>query len=161
MNIAGLGAIKQNVGENAARNIIKQNRMAGDSLARHMLNLKSAKEVTEHEARAKEYAGKVGGEAAAWSGINNLINTGINLGGAYLGSQIGSGNLFSGRGSRGTDSFGRDFDDPWATTNATGLIVDPFGTDTTIGGTTTEWNTDMDINSGGGLFGNRGLNSWF
>ena len=59
------------------------------------------------------------------------------------------GNQFSGRGSSGTDSFGRDFDDPWATPNNTWLIVDPFGTDSTYGGTTTEWNTDMPVSTSG------------
>tara|TARA_E500000081_G_scaffold8028_1_gene9522 strand:+ start:161 stop:559 length:399 start_codon:yes stop_codon:yes gene_type:complete len=32
--------------------------------------------------------------------------------------------------------------------NPTGLIQDPFGTDSLYGGTTTEWNTDMPINAG-------------
>ena len=64
------------------------------------------------------------------------------------------GNQFSGRGSSGTDSFGRDFDDPFATPNYTGLIKDPFGMDSTYGGTTTEWNTDMPATSGN-------VNPWY
>ena len=64
------------------------------------------------------------------------------------------GNQFSGRGSSGTDSFGRDFDNPWATPSNTGLIVDPFGMDSTYGGTTTEWNTDMPVTSGN-------VNPWY
>ena len=36
---------------------------------------------------------------------------------------------------------------------SSGLIQDPFGTDSLYGGTTTEWNTDMPIPSSGG-------NSW-
>lgn len=93
---------------------------------------------------------------------NPLANFGSFLGGAlgaggaglinnWLG---GSGNQFSGRGSSGTDAWGRDFDDPWATTNNAGLIVNPFGTDSTYGGTTTEWNTDMPVPSSGG-------NAWY
>ena len=75
-------------------------------------------------------------------------------GNQFSGLFSGGGNQFSGRGSSGTDSFGRDFDDPWATSNNTGLIQDPFGMDSTYGGATTEWNTDMPIPSSGG-------NAWY
>ena len=91
--------------------------------------------------------GSIASPFVSW-GTNSLMNSG--------------GNLFSGRGSSGTDAWGLDFDDPNATVNPSGYNIDPFGTDSTYGGRTIEWTTDMDIpgTSSPNIFGYNSPHTW-
>ena len=130
-----------NVGtiNNAAKNAIERAKLYKEG----MKDIYDTYPMTDPNVRSSGFLGDLGSVVKGAAGAGLFNNMFSNLGGGF-------GNQFSGRGSSGTDAWGRDFDDPWATANNTGLIIDPFGTDNVYGGTTTEWNTDMNIPSSGG-----------
>lgn len=169
--ITGLGAITSNLGLKSARNVESRNRMAGDALASLVGDIKSKEIQNEHQAAAIEYAGAQAGKAARTKGFTSMLGSIAspfvkwgtnsfmnNVGGGWAGGSPG----FTGRGSAGTDAWGLDFDDPNAMVNPSGYNIDPFGTDSTYGGRTIEWTTDMDIpgSSSTNIFGYNSPHTW-
>lgn len=163
-SITGLGSINSNLGIKSARNIDSRNRMAGSALASLVGDIKSKEIQNEHKAAATEYAGAQAADAARTKGFTSMLGS---IASPFISWGTNSlmnsgGNQFSGRGSSGTDSWGLDFDDPNAMVNPSGYNIDPFGTDSTYGGRTIEWTTDMDVpgTSSTNIFGYNSPHAW-